>query len=92
MHDWPDAECLAILSAVRRAAAPGATVLVIETILRDTEPDARGRMLDVIMVAITGGRERTAGQFTELFRSCGFADGTVIETAGALRMIETMAV
>jgi hypothetical protein len=66
-HDWPDAECLAILSAVRRAAAPGATVLVIETILHHEEPDPRGRMLDVIMLAISGGRERTARQFDELF-------------------------
>jgi C-methyltransferase len=92
MHDWADAECLAILSAVRRAAAPGARVLVIETILHDTEPDPRGRMLDVIMLAISGGRERTASEFSELFRSCGFSVGTVIETAGALRMIETTAI
>jgi C-methyltransferase len=92
IHDWPDAECLAILSAVRRAAAPGATVLVIETILHDDEPDPRGRMLDVVMLAISGGRERTARQFDELFRSTGFGKGTLIETAGALRMVETTAV
>jgi C-methyltransferase len=92
MHDWADAERLAILSALRRAAPRGATVLVIETILHDTEPDPRGRMLDVIMLAISGGRERTAHQFGELFRSTGFGDGTLIDTAGALRMIQTTAV
>jgi C-methyltransferase len=92
IHDWPDAECLAILSAVRRAAAPGATLLVIETVLHDDEPDPRGRMLDVIMLAVTGGRERTASQFAELFKSTGFATGTVIDTPGALRMVETTAV
>jgi C-methyltransferase len=92
IHDWADAECLAILSAVRRAAAPGATLLVVETVLHDSEPDPRGRMLDVIMLAVSGGRERTASQFSELFRSSGFGAGIVIETAGALRMIETTAV
>jgi hypothetical protein len=92
IHDWPDAECLAILSAVRRAAAPGATVLVVETVLHDDEPDPRGRMLDVIMLAISGGKERTVRQFDELFRSTGFARARLIETAGALRMVETAAV
>ena len=92
IHDWADAECLALLSSIRRAASPGATVLVIETILSETEPDARGRMLDVIMLAISGGRERTASQLGDLFRNSGFTSGTVIETGGALRMIQTTAV
>jgi C-methyltransferase len=92
IHAWPDAECLTILSAVRRAAAPGAKVLVIETILHDHEPDPRGRMLDVIMLAISGGRERTVREFDELFRSTGFGDANLIETAGALRMVESTAV
>jgi C-methyltransferase len=91
IHDWPDAQCLAILGAVRRAAAPGATVLVIETVLRDANADPRSRMLDVIMLAVTGGRERTASQFSELFRQSGFGEGTMIETGGPLRMIETTA-
>jgi len=92
IHDWPDAECLSILSAVRRTAAPGATVLVIETILHDDRPDPRGRMLDVIMLAISGGRERTARELDELFQSAGFGKTTLIETTGALRMVETTAV
>lgn len=92
IHDWPDAECLTILSAVRRAAPLGAKVLVIETILHDDEPDPRGRMLDVIMLAISGGRERTVREFDELFRSTGFGAANLIQTAGALRMVETTAV
>ena len=35
IHDWPDAEALAILEAVRRAAPPQATLLVIEQIVPD---------------------------------------------------------
>src|SRR4029078_3158424 len=92
IHDWPDAECLSILSAVRHAAAPGSTVLVIETVLHDHDPDPRGRLLDVIMLAISGGRECTVRVFGELFRSTGFGRAKVIETTGALRMVETRAV
>ncbi len=90
LHDWGDVECLEILAAIRRAAAPGATVLVIEDVLADT-PDPRGRGLDVIMLAVTGGRERTAGELGALFNQTGFGQGRVIETGGPRRIVETTA-
>lgn len=89
LHDWTDTECVAILTAVRRAAAPGATVLVVENVLPDEKgADRRGQTLDVIMLAVTGGRERTPSQFTKLFRHAGFRQEAVIETAGPLRIVE----
>jgi len=48
LHDWTDQKCRAILSAIRRAAARGAKVLVIENVLADDQPDVRGHILDVI--------------------------------------------
>ena len=92
IHDWPDDECVAILKAIRRAAAPGATVLVIENVLADDGPDPHGRTLDVIMLAVTGGRERTLTQLNRLFERAGFSDGIVTETASPLRIVEATAV
>jgi C-methyltransferase len=92
LHDWGDAECAAILSAIRRAAAPGATVLVIENVLPDEELDPGAQTLDVLMLAVTGGRERTAGQLSKLLSHAGFTGGTVIKTAGRLRIVEARAV
>jgi O-methyltransferase len=91
IHDWPDAECVAILSAIRKAAASGATVLVIESILPDEGSDPRGQTLDVVMLAITGGRERTPSKLRELFDRAGLTAGNVIETAGSLRIAEATA-
>ncbi len=91
IHDWPDADAVAILSAIRRAAAPGATVLVIENVVPDEDVDPRGQILDVIMLAVTGGRERTAPELNELFHRAGLSDGTVVETAGPLRIVEATA-
>ena len=62
LHDWTDEKCQAILGAIRRAAPPGAKLLVIENVLSDDKPDPRGHILDVIMMANTGGRERTQPQ------------------------------
>jgi hypothetical protein len=53
IHDWPDAESVAILSAIRRAAAISATVLVIENVLPDNEVDQRGQTSDIIMLGVT---------------------------------------
>ena len=92
IHDWPDDECVAILKAIRQAAAPGATVLVIENVLAEDGPDAHGRTLDVIMLAVTGGRERTLAQLNRLFERAGFSDGIVTETASPLRVVEATAV
>ena len=82
LHDWGDEECVQILAAVRRAARPEATLLIIENVLDDDAPDPRGRTLDVIMLAVTGGRERTPVELNALLRRAGFTDGTIIETAG----------
>ena len=91
IHDWPDAEAAAILAAVRRAASPGARVLIIENVLDDTSPDPRGHTLDIIMLACTGGRERTGTQLDRLLKAAGFRDSTVINTAGPLRIVEAVA-
>lgn len=91
IHDWPDSEAVAILSAVRRAANRGSRVLIIENVLDEDRPDPRGRTLDVIMLAVTGGRERTARQLNALLRDAGFSPTRVIDTAGPLRIAEATA-
>ncbi len=92
IHDWPDAEAAAILEAVRRAASPGARVLIIENVLVDVGSDPRGHTLDVIMLAVTGGRERTGAELGKLLEGAGFAPSAVIDTAGPLRIVEGIAI
>jgi hypothetical protein len=92
LHDWPDAECASILRAIRAAAGRGAKVLVIENLLPDNGGDPRGHTLDIIMLVMGGGRERTAARWSELLTSCGFSDPTVIPTKGPLRIVEATAV
>ena len=92
LHDWPDAEATAILRALRRAASAGATLLLIEDVLPDEGIDARAHVLDVIMLAITGGRERSPSQFSALLDSAGFRLSAVIDTSGPMHIVEAIAV
>ena len=92
IHDWPDAEAAAILRAVRRAAAPGAVLLIIEGIVSEERVDPRVYSLDVLMLAVSGGRERTAPELGDLLHSADFRAGRVVETASTMRIVEAVAV
>ena len=45
-----------------------------------------------LLLAITGGRERTAGELSTLLHGAGFRSTAVIETAGPMRIVEAVAV
>src|SRR6185369_10936265 len=63
LHDWDDDRAADILSGAAKAGRAGATVLVVETVLPDGGGPHHAKMLHVLMLAITGGRERTAGEY-----------------------------
>jgi hypothetical protein len=72
IHDWEDAEARAILTACRRAARPGASVLVIDRELGAPNADAAAKFGDLNMLVLPGGCERTTDEFAMLFASAGF--------------------
>jgi hypothetical protein len=88
LHDWPDQECVAILSAIRRAAHEKSTLLIIEGVLPEEHNDPRAATLDLIMLTVTGGRERTASQLSALLERAGFRLDRVTETASPMRIVE----
>jgi C-methyltransferase len=92
IHDWDDDRAAAILAAVRRAAAPGATVLVIEAVADEEVLDPVVRTLDMIMLAITGGRERTSSELGRLLDGVGFQMSATLPTPSPLRIVEAVAI
>jgi hypothetical protein len=88
LHDWADDDAMRILSSVREAAPPDARVLIIET-LRPEEPGPHiGKTLDVIMLAVTGGRERSFAEHTALLEAAGFRAERVVSTGSAYSIVE----
>lgn len=92
IHDWADAEATTILRGIRRAASAGAVVLIIEAVMPEDDADLRVHTLDVVMLTVTGGRERTARRLGALLHSADFRLSTVIETGGPIRIVEAVAV
>lgn len=91
IHDWDDDAAVKILRAARRAARPGSRLLIIENVLDDDRPDPRGQILDIIMLTVTGGRERTAGELGVLLTRAGWRPGAVSSTPGPMRIQEARA-
>jgi len=90
LHDWEDHKVEAILHNLRRAAP--ARLLVAEPILPEgDEPALEAAMMDVAMLLVTGGRERTATEFAELYRRAGFRLTRVLPTGSAFRLVEGVA-
>jgi C-methyltransferase len=92
LHDWRDEECTAILGTIRRAASVGSTLLIIENVIPDDQATPAALTMDIIMLAVTGGRERTASQLSVLLERVGFGFNRVIETRSPMRIVEASAV
>jgi hypothetical protein len=88
LHDWDDAEATAILRTCRRAMAPGALLIVLERVIGPPNTGALDKLSDLHMMAITGGRERTAEEFAGILGAAGFALKSIAPTASPLRVIE----
>lgn len=87
LHDWSDEDAAAILRSVRRAAPAGAHLLVVEQVL-PTEPGPHpAKVLDVVMLTLTGGRERTREEYASLFEAGGFRLEEVVTTTGPISIL-----
>ena len=88
IHDWPDAESIKILSAIRRAMPPHASVLVIETVVPPGPGPHLSKELDIIMIAIPGGMERTQEEYASLASKCDLRLKRMIETMSPYSILE----
>lgn len=90
IHDWGDEESVAILRAIRRAALPEAKLLLIEQIIPDGPQPHWTKTLDLHMLALFGGRQRTQQEYAALLEKAGFSLNRVIETRAGISILEAV--
>jgi hypothetical protein len=90
IHDWNDEQALGILHNIRTAMArrPHARVLLIEAIVPEGPQPDLGKLVDLEMMLMPGGRERTEAEFDVLFARAGFELTRVVPTESPLSVIE----
>lgn len=91
IHDWNDDQAVAILANCREAMAPGGRVLVVEHVIRPGNAPDWGKLLDINMLTLTGGQERTRTEFRDLFVRAGLRLRRVHPTQAALSILEATA-
>jgi DNA-binding HxlR family transcriptional regulator len=72
LHDWPDEACLRLLRACRRAAGERSVLLVLEQLVPDGAEPSPVKLLDLNMLILLGGRERTRREYETLFAAAGW--------------------
>ncbi|MBV8056696.1 MAG: methyltransferase [Deltaproteobacteria bacterium] len=89
IHDWDNEPAVKILKNCRRAIRNDGKLLLMEHVLKPSNEPDPGRFMDLMMLVLLTGRERTETEFATLLRAAGFSLTRVIPTSGLLSIIES---
>lgn len=81
IHDWNDEAAVAILRNCRQAIRRDGTLILLDAVLTGSDDPARA-LMDLLMMVLTGGRERTEAEFRALLQEARFSLTRVVFTRG----------
>jgi hypothetical protein len=87
IHDWDDARCGTILGNIQRIIGSG-RLLVVEGVVPPGNDPCFSKLLDLTMLVIPGGKERTEPEYRALFEQNGFQLTRVVPTKADVSVIE----
>ncbi len=90
IHDWDDEKSTAILKNIHRAMNENGKLLLIEMVVPEGNQPDLSKFLDLNMMVMTGGRERTEAEFSSLLTASGFKLTRVIHTMSPVCVIEAV--
>jgi hypothetical protein len=90
IHDWDDERAGEILANCRRAVPADGALLLVEWTLDEGNLYSAGKLFDVVMLVMTGGKERTAEEYRRLLAGAGFRISEVTLTSSEFSVIEAL--
>lgn len=91
IHDWDDERAVAILRNCAAAMrGPSGRVLLVELVIVPGNEPNLAKWIDLEMLAMAGGRERTEGEYAELFAKAGLRLARVVRTPSPFCVIEAV--
>ena len=88
IHDWDDEKATTILRNIRLSLKDGGRLLVVEGVIEKGNEPCFGKLLDLTMLTIPGGKERTEEEFQKLFEAGGFHLSRIVPTKAEVSVIE----
>jgi len=90
LHNWDDERCVTILSNIRAAMGPRGKVLVADPVISRGNGPEWGKLLDIQMMVVVKGAERTKAEFAALFRKAGLRLASLTPTSSPLSIVEAV--
>jgi hypothetical protein len=90
IHDWDDRRAITILRNCRRAMAEKGRVLIVDMVVPDTDAMSFSKLLDLNMLVMTGGRERTRAEFHAVLDAANYELTSIIPTMAPQSIIEAV--
>jgi hypothetical protein len=88
VHDWDDARATTILKNIHAVLPKGGRVILLEGVIPAGNEPGFGKVLDLEMLVMPGGKERTEEEYRALFAGAGFDLTRVVATQSPLNVIE----
>jgi hypothetical protein len=88
LHDWSDDKCITILKNCRKAIPAYGKLLIVEGIIPPGNEFSISKLLDLEVLLMGGGCERTENEFRSLLNKSGFKVSQVIRTEESISIIE----
>ena len=92
LHDWEDSKSLKILDNIKKVLPENGKLLLAEAVVPEAGEPHFSKFFDLIMLVMTGGRERTEKEWRELLDRAGYKIERIIPTESFLSIIETVPV
>jgi SAM-dependent methyltransferase len=90
VHDLDDHRAIPVLRKCRHAMAPNGRVLIVDMIVPETPSPSFSKLLDLNMMVMTGGRERTKAEFSTLLNAADYRLTRIIPTMAPQSIIEAV--
>ncbi len=88
LHDWDDEKCGKILKNCYSSMDADSRLLIIEVVLQPKAESLYANCMDVLMLAITGGKERSINSFQQMLENSGFVLERIYPTATEFSILE----
>lgn len=90
IHDWDDDHSFRILRNCHTAMSRNGRLLLVEMVVPEMGADCFSKLLDLNMLVMTGGRERTRAEFVTLLETAGFKLAKIVPTIAPQCVIEAI--
>jgi hypothetical protein len=88
LHDWNDVDASRILTNIGEAAQSGSRILAMELVMPTDDQPHMSKMIDLTMLGMLNGRERTDSEMRALFEGAGLVYEGFVPTPTPISVVE----